>query len=269
MLWYIAGMTLGRLLRKRREALSLTLDEVSAKTGYSKPYLSTVETGKVKNPPSEKLLRKLERILGFEPGELVHMAQLQRMPRDIRKEYETIGAQNRQYRRIIRQMSAPGQAASAIGDMIAAEELDTESAGARIEQGRLVPILNKVSAGYPQAFDDMGHPVGYADDYVRCPDVNDENAFALRVVGDSMEPRFMEGNIVVFSPNTPVKNGDDCLVRFDEPHETAFKQVYFDPDVNQPKTITLKPRNPRYPPQSIDPHRITGIYRAIFKFERL
>ena len=43
------------------------------------------------------------------------------------------------------------------------------------------------------------YPVGIADDYVRCPDLHDANAFAVRVVGDSMEPRFHEGDIVIFS----------------------------------------------------------------------
>jgi len=41
-------MSLGQIIRKKREQLSLTLDEVSSRTGFSKPYLSTIETGKVK-----------------------------------------------------------------------------------------------------------------------------------------------------------------------------------------------------------------------------
>ncbi|MHC5137950.1 MAG: helix-turn-helix domain-containing protein, partial [Planctomycetota bacterium] len=49
-------MSLGQIIRKKRESLHLTLDEVAAFTGFSKPYLSTIETGRVKNPPSDKLL---------------------------------------------------------------------------------------------------------------------------------------------------------------------------------------------------------------------
>ncbi|GAI64635.1 unnamed protein product [marine sediment metagenome] len=66
--------------------MNLTLDEVSAKVGFSKPYLSTIETGKVKNPPSDQLIRKLEKVLEFEPGLLLHLAHLEAMPSDIRAE---------------------------------------------------------------------------------------------------------------------------------------------------------------------------------------
>ena len=51
-------MSLGQIIRTRREELNLTLDYVSGRVGFSKPYLSTIETGKVKNPPSDELLQK-------------------------------------------------------------------------------------------------------------------------------------------------------------------------------------------------------------------
>jgi len=58
-------MSLGQIIRNRREELRYTLDEVAARTGFSKPYLSTIETGKVNNPPSDTLLCKLETVLEF------------------------------------------------------------------------------------------------------------------------------------------------------------------------------------------------------------
>ena len=51
-------MSLGKILRQKREELGYTLDEIAAKTGFSKPYLYTIETGRVNNPPSETLLKK-------------------------------------------------------------------------------------------------------------------------------------------------------------------------------------------------------------------
>jgi len=77
-------MALGQIIRERREQMKLTLDEVSNRIGFSKPYLSTIETSKVKNPPSDDLLNKLEEVLEFEPGLLLHIAHLERMPSDIR-----------------------------------------------------------------------------------------------------------------------------------------------------------------------------------------
>ncbi len=128
-----------------------------------------------------------------------------------------------------------------------------------------MPIINKVAAGYPTDFNDLDYPVGVADDYVRCPDLHDPNAFAVRVVGDSMEPKFHEGDIVVFSPAVEVHSGDDCFVRFTMPHETTFKRVFFEKN----KKLRLQPRNDKYPPSIIEGDRVNGLYRAILRYEKL
>jgi phage repressor protein C with HTH and peptisase S24 domain len=125
-----------------------------------------------------------------------------------------------------------------------------------------------VAAGYPIDFDDLDYPVGFADDYVRCPDLHDPNAFAVRVVGDSMEPKFSEGDIVVFSPAANVRNGDDCFIRFARPHETTFKRVFFE-NKKKKKSIRLQPRNEKHSPLTVDETRIDGVYRAVMKVEKL
>ena len=81
------------------------------------------------------------------------------------------------------------------------QELVDKSAG-NIEQvtANAVPVINRVSAGYPRDFTDLGYPPRVADDYVSCPDVSDRDAFAARVHGDSMVPKYREGDIVIFSP---------------------------------------------------------------------
>jgi repressor LexA len=257
-------MSLGQIIRDKREQLRLTLDEVSHRVGFSKPYLSTIETSKVKNPPSDELLTKLERVLGFESGLLLHIAHLERMPSDIRHEYEQREAENQKLRRIfkkIKDKKGDGQVAAMLRDA----DINVEEDKTILAAGRLVPIINKVAAGYPAQFDDLDYPVGIADDYVRCPDLHDPNAFAVRVVGDSMEPRFVEGDIVVFSPAVEVRNGDDCFVRFATPHETTFKRVFFEAE----NKIRLQPRNESYSPTIIDGKRINGIYRAVIKYQRL
>jgi len=258
-------MSLGQIIRNRREELHLTLDEVSAKTGFSKPYLSTVETGRVKNPPSDNLLRKLERVLDFEAGLLQHIAHVERMPADVRQDYEAIDAQNRRYRQVIRNIIQSKADTAEIDDILSQGGLDVQPQVQRLKPGRFVPVINKVSAGYPTDFDDLDYPVGFSDDYVRCPDLHDPNAFAVRVVGDSMEPNFVEGDIVVFSPAAEVCNGDDCFVRFAQPHETAFKRVFFEAE----NRVRLQPRNEKYPPMIIDGKRVNGLYRAVIKYERL
>src|SRR3982751_4539046 len=75
---------LGPKLRRQRRRLGFTLDELAGRTGISKPYLSLIETGRVTNPPSDGKLRRLEQTLGFNAGELISQAHLQRTPHDVR-----------------------------------------------------------------------------------------------------------------------------------------------------------------------------------------
>jgi phage repressor protein C with HTH and peptisase S24 domain len=258
-------MSLGQIIRKKREELRLTLDEVASRVGFSKPYLSTIETGKVKNPPSDELLTKLERLLKFEAGLLLHIAHIERMPPDVREQYESAEAENQKLRQLIRNIILAKDDASRLDTLLDQSKLEDEKQTVLLSAGRLVPIINKLAAGYPSDFDDLDYPVGIADDYIRCPDLHDPNAFAVRVVGDSMEPKYRQGDIVVFSPAAEVHNGDDCFVRFATPHETTFKRVFFEPD----NKIRLQPRNEKYPPMIIDGKRINGLYRAVIKHEKL
>jgi repressor LexA len=258
-------MSLGQIIRNRRENLKLTLDEVSSKVGFSKPYLSTIETGKVKNPPSDELLTKLEKLLQFETGLLLHIAHMERMPSDIRQAYESREAEVKKLRQLIKNIVEKKDENVDLDALIAQSKINDEPEKASISAGQLVPIINKVAAGYPSDFDDLDYPAGIADDYVRCPDLHDPNAFAVRVIGDSMEPKFFEGDIVIFSPAIEVTSGDDCFVRFMMPHETTFKRVFFE----QEDKIRLQPRNEKYSPVIIDGKRINGIYRAVMRYERL
>ena len=261
-------MALGSIIRKKREQLGLTLDEVSRQTDYSKPYLSTVETGKVKNPPADTLLIKLEKLLGFEPGSLTHIAHLEKLPVDVRQEFETSKARNDEWRALVQQMAGNGgsiekllQSAKTKG-MLNGNDSNVD----RLQTaGRLVPVINQVAAGYPVDYDDMGYPPGAANDYVRCPDLHDPHAFAVRVIGDSMEPKYRQGDIIIFSPDLEVRSGDDCFIRMTDPHETTFKQVFMEDG----QAIRLQPRNQAYPPMTMPRERINGIYRAVIRYERL
>ncbi|MFH1715774.1 MAG: S24 family peptidase [Planctomycetota bacterium] len=255
-------MSLGQIIREKRERLNLTLDEVSNRIGFSKPYLSTIETSKVKNPPSDELLIKLEKVLEFESGLLLHLAHMEGMPPDIRQEYESAQTEKQKWRQVVKNIVGKKKVnQSQLKRLLAGGESDKLPLAA----GRLVPVINKVSAGYPSDFNDLDYPVGIADDYIRCPDLHDLNAFAVRVVGDSMEPKFNEGDIVIFSPAADVHNGDDCFVRFAMPHETTFKRVFFESD----DKVRLQPRNEKYSPTIVDGKRINGLYRAIIRHEKL
>jgi repressor LexA len=131
-----------------------------------------------------------------------------------------------------------------------------------------VPVINKVSAGYPKDFTDMSYPPRVADEYVGCPDVQDREAFAARVHGDSMTPKYREGDIVIFSPAAVPKDGDDCFVRFDDGH-TTFKRVFFETAEDGSSVIRLQPRNEKYRPQVVPREEVQGLYKAVFKYQRV
>ncbi len=258
-------MSLGRIIRNKRERLGLTLDEVGRRSGFSKPYLSTIETGRVANPPSDELLMKLEQILQFARGELLYIAHMHNLPSDIRDRIEKSETQNKRFRQILKDMVKRNAPAAELAQFLNEIGSDNNVEPLTVVPERPVPIINKVAAGYPTDFDDLDYPVGVADDYIRCPDLHDPSAFAVRVVGNSMEPKFHEGDIVIFSPAAQVHSGDDCFVRFRDPHETTFKRIFFEED----NRIRLQPRNEQFSPLIVEADKINGMYRAVTRFETL
>jgi phage repressor protein C with HTH and peptisase S24 domain len=131
-----------------------------------------------------------------------------------------------------------------------------------------VPVINKVSAGYPKDFTDLSYPKGAADDFVSCPDVRDADAFAARIHGDSMTPKYREGDIVIFSPSLSPKDGDDCFVRFEDGH-TTFKRVFFESGDKGASVLRLQPRNEKYRPQVVSSEQVSGLYKAVYKYQRV
>ena len=78
---------------------------------------------------------------------------------------------------------------------------------------RRVPLIGFAQAGGDGFFDDGGYPVGAGWDEVSLPEIADPNAYALEISGDSMEPVFRDGDLVIVSPNAPIRRGDRVVVR--------------------------------------------------------
>lgn len=78
--------------------------------------------------------------------------------------------------------------------------------------GRAIPIVGMARAGADGFFDDHGFPVG-ADETVRFPDLGEDRVYALEIAGDSMEPTFRAGDLVIVQPAAPVRRGDRVVVR--------------------------------------------------------
>jgi phage repressor protein C with HTH and peptisase S24 domain len=78
---------------------------------------------------------------------------------------------------------------------------------------KAVPLIGFAEAGAGGYFDDGGFPVGKGWDEVSLPQINDENAYALKVSGDSMKPVYRAGDIIVVSPAATVRKGDRVVVK--------------------------------------------------------
>jgi repressor LexA len=283
--------SLGTKLRRQRRRLGLTLDELAGRTQISKPYLSLIETGRVPNPPSDEKLRRLEQTLGFTAGELLTQAHLQRTPRDVRAVLAKLMAEGKarndeastttssdasagkkkSEKSVLATASAPAAGVDlddAYLSGVLQELVDRSAGNVETVATNAVPVINKVSAGYPKDFTDLAYPRGVADDYVSCPDVRDPDAFAARVHGDSMTPRYHEGDIVIFSPAAHPRDGDDCFIRFDD-GTTYFKRVFYESDDVGRAVLRLQPRNEKYRPQVVPSERVTGLYKAMYRYERI
>ncbi len=115
-----------------------------------------------------------------------------------------------------------------------------------------LPLLSIVPAGAPNL---IFHP-DYVEKYITVDDVNDANAFALQVKGNSMAPRIEDGDIIVVSPKAEARSGDICVVRVND--EDTVKRVKID---NQ--FIQLIPLNPEYEPLVVRKKDVSFIWRVV------
>lgn len=235
--------SLGDQLRQLRWAGGFTLAALAERIGVTPGYLSMIENQRVSNPPSMKVLVRLEAALGVHDSALCKAAEWERTPEPIREQL-----------RRAQQAAEPTPGAP-----------DTPAMAH-------VPLINKVAAGYPSGFTDLGYPARVGDDVVMVPGytglhgANDPDAFAATVCGDSMRPDYRAGDIVVFSPLADVIDGSDCFARLEPDHESTFKRVFFEAGGD---SIRLEPLNPDYPARVVERDQVAGLFRAVWRMSRV
>lgn len=276
----------GAIIRQRREALGLTLAQLAEAVGATKGYLSMIENARVANPPSQRLLDRLESALRISNGGLCRAADWQSTPAEVRARVEALEDAAQRGRALahwlqqsttrrhgggksLDRLHHTGQLRKRIEAALGCAEPPPDNGKHHHRAAPLnfrVPLINRVAAGYPTGFTDLDYPARIADRYVHAPDVDDPDAFALVVCGDSMLPAYREGDIVFFSPTAKVEDGCDCCVRLEPDHETTFKRVYFDEDA---QTVRLQPLNPKFAPQTLPREQVAGVYRAVGRYSRV
>lgn len=100
------------------------------------------------------------------------------------------------------------------------------------DHNREWPIVGTSAAGPQLSAIPVSEYPGVADDWERLPEgfkCPDPNGFALRITGDSMEPKLPNGSIVFVAPNIQPQNGDVALVIIEGRgggRESCVKQIY-------------------------------------------
>lgn len=74
-----------------------------------------------------------------------------------------------------------------------------------------IPVVGEVQGGDDGYLEELEYPVGHGEGFVLYPS-KDKNAFALRVRGESMHPRYRSGEFVIVEPSIEPQPGEDVVV---------------------------------------------------------
>jgi phage repressor protein C with HTH and peptisase S24 domain len=124
---------------------------------------------------------------------------------------------------------------------------------------RRVPLIGFAQAGGDGYFDDGGYPVGGSWDEVSLPEIADPNAYALEISGDSMEPVFRDGDLVIVSPAAPIRRGDRVVVRT-RAGEVMAKQL----QRRSARRVELLSLNPAHPSYTFELPEIAWMHRIVW-----
>lgn len=197
---------LARYLKTIRESLGYSIYDVNKLCEISPSYLSLMENGKRR--PSPIILKKLSSIYHIDYNDLLIKAGFSELTENHFNENKDL----------IKKIGG-----------IPLSEIETTP----------IPILGTVKAGYDYLAQE--NIIDYIPFKVNGSDK--ENYYALNVVGDSMEPLFDDGDIVIVHKQDDFENGDNCVVLING-NEATVKKVY-----KGTNGIELKAVNPYYPPK--------------------
>jgi phage repressor protein C with HTH and peptisase S24 domain len=155
-------------------------------------------------------------------------------------------------------LNATGASLEAFTTLVTGARALTAAAVSR-SVARRIPLIGLAQAGGEGFFDDGGYPVGGGWDEVSLPEIADHNAYALEISGDSMEPVFRDGDVVVVSPAAPIRRGDRVVVRTIG-GEVMAKQL----TRRSARRVELKSLNPAHPDYGFDLSDVAWIHRILW-----
>jgi len=255
-------MDIGKRIHELRFANRLTAKDLGDKIGVSQSYISLLENNKRR--ANVEVLSNIAAVFGMTLGQFfasIDAGETQGAPG---------GAHGAAGESPAGKAAAKGKGGLPPGAPRAGVDLDKLYKAGHLHaladangnvapvKMRLIPVVSRVAAGDPAGFTDGEYPVGFAEEFVPAPaDIDDSNAFALRVHGDSMSPRFRDGDIVICSPARAPENGDAVVAKV-RGEETTCKIFYLDG-----KNVILSPVNSRYAAQVYSLEEVDWVYPVV------
>ena len=105
------------------------------------------------------------------------------------------------------------------------DELVGRSTLASNQVRKKIPVVGTAQLGDGGFWLELGHPVGAGDGFIDVPS-DDTNAYAVKVVGDSMHPRIKSGEFVICEPNRSFHAGDEVLVVTKDGRSTVKEYLF-------------------------------------------
>lgn len=128
-----------------------------------------------------------------------------------------------------------------------------------VERAAAIPLLGMAQAGQDGYFDDAGLPVGDGWEQTDLPRPKD-SLLSLRIVGDSMDPLYREGDrIIVDREAREVRKGDRVVVRTTG-GETLAKEI----GALTAQVVTLASVNPAYGTRTLARNEIVWMGRILW-----
>jgi phage repressor protein C with HTH and peptisase S24 domain len=129
----------------------------------------------------------------------------------------------------------------------------------RVSKSRAVPVVGLAQAGVGGFFDDGGFPIGHGWDEIPFPAQEPDAVYALQVTGDSMQPLYRDGDVIIVCPGASLRKGDRVVVKTLD-GEVMAKML----GRRTSKLVELKSLNPAHEDRQFAPGEIEWIARIIW-----
>jgi len=129
--------------------------------------------------------------------------------------------------------------------------------------GGEVPVVAFASAGPGVEFTDQGYPAGGGMYFLpRPPQFTDPNGFGVEVAGDSMVPKYEDGQVVMVDTRKRPVSGDYAVVGLMDGDKYVKRYR------ESGGMVVLESVNPLYPPVVVPPHEVRFAYKIVWVRER-